>query len=279
MPELPEVETVRRTLARNLTGAHVRAVELRRPDVCSCHDDRAPTPRSLLVGLTIDRLRRHGKQLAIISRQGRVLCVHLGMTGQLLLTPSACRLPRRDHLHVLWSLDTTRGPCTLVFRDPRRFGGLCSFPSFDALVQARWSLLGPDALDLTPDHLHAALSRTRRPVKAALLDQRVAAGIGNIYADEALFHAAIAPTRPGASLDASEHARLALAIRAVLRAAIRRRGASLRDFVDPHDRPGRSQEHFCVYGRAGQPCFRCRTILRSCLLAQRTTVWCPVCQH
>jgi len=195
MPELPEVETVRRSLDARLVGARVRAVEVRRPDVCTPPPGVRLTTRTLLAGATIARLHRHGKQLAIISRQGPALAVHLGMTGQLLLVRSTAALPRPDHLHVLWRLDTAGGPLTLVFRDPRRFGGVWAFRSFDDLVRTRWAALGPDGVGLAAPYLRRRLAGTRRSLKAALLDQGIVAGVGNIYADEALFRARLSPSR------------------------------------------------------------------------------------
>ncbi len=279
MPELPEVETVRRSLQTRLVGARVLDARINRSDVCTTPAGVPLSRKALLAGTTIDRLVRHGKQLAIVSREGAALCVHLGMTGQLLLTPALRRLPRRDHLHVLWKIATANGPYTLALRDPRRFGGIWTFPSFDDLIRSRWASLGPDALALSTRDLRPRLARTRRQVKAVLLDQRVAAGIGNIYADEALFRAAINPVRTGASINDRECARLAAAVRHVLRLGIHRRGTSLRDFVDPDARTGRGQRYLSVYGRGGLPCVRCGLPLRSAKVAQRTTVWCPVCQH
>lgn len=278
MPELPEVETVRRSLEGRLVGARVIAVEVCRADVCVAPRGLSLSPRALLAGTTIERLDRRGKQLAIISREGPALCIHLGMSGQLFLAPGARRLPR-DHVHVRWRLATLQGELVLAFRDPRRFGGVWSFRSFDELVRTRWASLGPDGVGLSAAHLRLVLAGTRRTLKAVLLDQRAVAGVGNIYADEALYRAGLAPARAACTLNRSEGSRLARAVREVLRLGIRRRGASVRDFVDADRRRGASQDHFKVYGRSRARCLGCLAPLRSQFVAQRTTVWCPVCQH
>jgi formamidopyrimidine-DNA glycosylase len=230
----------------------------------------------LLAGAQIDRLQRHGKQLALIARDGRCLVVQLGMTGQLLLStrPAAARL---SHVHALWSIAADGDPC-LVFRDPRRFGGLWPAASPAALA-SRWRALGPDALTIAPDQLAAGFAHSRRPIKSALLDQALLAGVGNIYADEALFAARIAPRRLAHRVRPTEINALAQCVRAVLSASIDAGGSTLRDFVDGAGNPGTYRDRHQVYGRAGLPCPVCGTALRSALIAQRTSVWCRRCQH
>jgi formamidopyrimidine-DNA glycosylase len=284
MPELPEVESLRRSLEPHLLGRTVASAALRRRDICESY--RAgrrtrTTPADLLEGVTIERLLRHGKQLAIIADSGAVLCVHLGMSGQLLFSPSPPRGgPERgrptSHIHALWTLQPTGH---LYFRDPRRFGGLWTFDSLKALQDHRWSSLGPDALTITQKQLQSALEGSRRAIKAALLDQEALAGVGNIYADEALFLARIRPGRRVANLKASEVAALAEAIRTVLTRSIASGGSTLRDYRDANGQPGSTQQTLAVYGRAGQNCTRCLTMLKHAQIAQRTTVWCPACQH
>jgi formamidopyrimidine-DNA glycosylase len=165
-----------------------------------------------------------------------------------------------------------------LFRDPRRFGGLWSFPSQDAL-QTRWSTLGPDALSITTKQLAEAIANSRRHIKAALLDQAVLAGVGNIYADESLFLASIRPKRLAKALKASEIAALAAAIRQTLANSIATGGSTLRDYRDANGQAGSSQLTHAVYGRAGDLCIRCGSGLKSAQVSQRTTVWCPHCQH
>jgi formamidopyrimidine-DNA glycosylase len=271
MPELPEVERIRQTLLRLVVGRRVVGATLRRRDVCTGRK----RPADLLVGATIADVRRHGKQLAVVGHDGRVLCVHLGMTGQITVLPPAAKADGRNHVHAVWRLDP---PGRLAFRDPRRFGGLWTFPSMAALVSERWSVLGADALTIAPDVLGSALGRTQRAVKAALLDQAVLAGVGNIYADESLFIARLHPGRNAGTLSPAEVARLAAAIRTVLADAVAAGGSTLRDYTDADGQPGSYQRSHRVYARGGLPCVVCTRPLRQTLLAQRTTTYCSRCQ-
>jgi formamidopyrimidine-DNA glycosylase len=286
MPELPEVERVRLSLLPYLVGSRVTKATLHRADICESFE-RSPkgvtktwlAPQALLAGDTIIDLQRHGKQLAIIGASGRVLTVHLGMSGQLLWKRTGEKLPA-THVHAQWQLTDSAGSLSgkLVFRDPRRFGGLWTFDSFESLQEARWSQLGPDALSVTPQQLADGLRKTTRSIKAALLDQGVIAGVGNIYADEALFLAGLRPRRWAGRLKAPEIAKLAAAIREVLQQSIETGGSTLRDYVDADGRRGTAQEGHAVYGRGGKPCRRCGHPLKHALVAQRTTVWCSRCQ-
>ncbi|MDX9911669.1 MAG: bifunctional DNA-formamidopyrimidine glycosylase/DNA-(apurinic or apyrimidinic site) lyase [Phycisphaerales bacterium] len=299
MPELPEVETLRRSLEPALLGARVDRVLIFRRDVIVTSDDppggfsrqrtsHRPAPlelRTLLEGATIDALLRHGKEIAISTRDGRALRVHLGMTGQLRTRAHANTQrttpdePPAPHEHVRWTLRRAgERPVQLSFIDPRRFGGVWTSPTRDDLL-ARWAALGPDAVSITPSDLAKRLSRSRRPIKAALLDQGVLAGVGNIYADEALFIARIAPRRLASRLTPREINALADAIRQTLAQAIQARGSTLRDFADAEGNAGYAQLAHAVYGRGGEPCVRCGARLRSAVIAQRTTVWCPACQR
>ncbi|HYE02995.1 MAG TPA: bifunctional DNA-formamidopyrimidine glycosylase/DNA-(apurinic or apyrimidinic site) lyase [Phycisphaerales bacterium] len=286
MPELPEVECVRRSLEPLLAGARVLRAELLRPDIVT----GPARARDLLQGTEAVALRRHGKQLAILGRPGRrggpaprdrearVLLVHLGMTGQLMLLPAGASPERPGHVHARWRVRRPDGTeHLLVFRDPRRFGGLWTFRSV-AELEVRWSGLGPDALELSARDLSTALAGTTRAVKAALLDQRVAAGIGNIYADESLHLAGIHPAARSDRLRAGQVRALARAIPAVLRRSIRAGGTTRRDYTDGLGRAGRAGRRLAVYGRAGAPCLSCGTCLRESTVAQRTTVHCPLCQ-
>ena len=296
MPELPEVETLRRSLEPTLVGARVESVLVLRRDVVVVPGDpdggfsrqrspRPPTPLEpgvLLEGATVVSLERHGKDLALLARDGRALRVHLGMTGQLRLRPSGSDAP--THEHVRWTLSRTESPRTgatppiLSFIDPRRFGGVWAYSSLAGLRSSRWDRLGPDALTVTPEALTPRLRSSRRAIKAALLDQATLAGVGNIYADEALFLARVSPRRLASSLRAREIEALASAIRDVLARAIQARGSTLRDFVDASGEAGYAQLTHMVYGRGGEACRACGRPLRSATIAQRTTVWCPGCQ-
>jgi len=274
MPELPEVESVRRGL-RPLIGVPVASVRVARRDVV--RDDAGRRrgrldPGTLLAGTRVASIERRGKQLALIGDTGRVVLIHLGMSGQVLLGPEA---GRGEHTHVVWTLgDGTK----VAFRDPRRFGGVWTLPDRAAL-DARWRCLGPDGLRVRAESLAEALGRSRRAVKAALLDQRAVAGVGNIYADESLFEAGIAPSRPCATLDASEWDRLAGAIRRVLARAVRDGGSTLRDYRRPDGSAGAAASGHKVYARAGKTCSRCGGPIAGAVLAQRSTCWCPRCQH
>lgn len=312
MPELPEVEHVRRTLAPFLVGATVLAVEVLRPDVVVVHPSqhRAAAGRAgrglasaLLAGRRIAGLYRHGKQLAIATEDdGPALIVHLGMTGRLTIEREGEAFPARQrskkkgadddaglgHVHLIWQLRLPHGQrnapagaadARMFFRDPRRFGGVWTYPSFSAIQAERWAALGPDATRITSAQLAAALTRTKRPIKVALLDQAVLAGVGNIYADEALLAAAIHPVRPASSLGAIEVERLAASIRDVLARSIAAGGTSFRDYVDGRGRPGAFWRQLAAYGRGGEKCRFCASTLMEIRLGQRSTTFCPHCQR
>lgn len=272
MPELPEVERVRRELADRLVGARLARVRVARRDVVS----GATSASALLQGDEVRSLERYGKQLAIVGSSGRAISIHLGMSGQLFWVAPRHQLPRSDHVHLTWTLASQRG--RMVFRDPRRFGGIWTFPSMEQLREDRWSSLGPDALTISARALRSNLHRSSRAIKAAILDQSACAGVGNIYADEALFGAQIHPLAPCTALDDTDWRRLAREIRLVLRRALKFGGSSIRNYVGGDGVPGGYQRIRQVYGRGGLPCRRCGTTLHSALIAQRTSVWCPGCQ-
>lgn len=299
MPELPEVEHIRRTLLPALLGRRVVRIGLHRRDVVVAPGDpfggfarqrgeaRLATPRrvrreDLLQGCTIGAIERRGKQLAVIGNRNepgctgeRAVVVQLGMSGQLIHIARGGRAEEKSHIHAEWRLDDGS---RLMFRDPRRFGCLRVVRDRGAL-QEIWRDLGPDGLTIEGDGLAAAMRDARRAVKAALLDQGVIAGVGNIYADEALFLAGIAPLRIAASLTSEQSRRLAGAIREVLHAAVEAGGSTVRDYKDANGKPGRYQQAHRVYGRGGEPCVACGCLLVSGEVAQRTTVWCRRCQR
>lgn len=300
---MPEVETVRRTLLARIVGMRVARVEVRRGDVVegwSAHDAGA-----LLEGLRIAELRRHGKQLAIVGGAletngvGHVgpeeavrgdearlaIVVQLGMTGQLVHRDrgeAAAWLAAATHVHVVWHLADGAGDVGMVaFRDPRRFGGV-SVIGGEGALRARWAGLGPDGVGLCGEELWARVGGaggSARAIKAALLDQWVVAGVGNIYADESLHRAGIRPGRACRRITRAGYERLATAVREVLAEAIEARGSTLRDYVDGNGERGAAQLAHRVYGRGGEACFGCGGVLRSGVVAQRTTVWCGVCQR
>jgi len=289
VPELPEVETVRRSLAPRLTGrVVVRATAHRRDMIVGPGDPaggfsrqrEAVRPKRLRVGDLLQGTRfaepqRRGKQLALVTEAGPAVVVHLGMTGQLRWVAAGARLDDRDHVHATWRLDDGS---RLIFRDPRRFGGLWVVRT-TADLDRRWAVLGPDGFDAPIEEVRAALGRaaerSNRPAKAVLLDQGIAAGIGNIYADEALHRAGVHPCARLAVRDADA---VASAVRTVLEEAVAARGSTLRDYTDGEGRSGSATLLHRVYGRGGESCLSCRRTLERAVVAQRTTVWCPGCQ-
>lgn len=283
MPELPEVETVRRGL-ETIIGYRIIACDVRRRDVVRDRTVDSPTPRrgrinpdSLAIGSSVTGLVRRGKQLAMIVKRESyesVVLIQLGMSGQVSLVDSP-RMPDAKHVHVVWTLDDGR---RIAFRDPRRFGAITLLPNQHALEQA-WSKLGPDALTIRSGDLRNAIAGSERMIKAALLDQGVLAGVGNIYADEALHRAGVDPRTICRSLGSVRVRALAESIRGVLRAAVKARGSTLRDYRDAGNQPGSAQLLHRVYNRAGQDCPGCGHRIESTRIAQRSTCWCPCCQR
>jgi formamidopyrimidine-DNA glycosylase len=271
VPELPEVETVVRDLRSSLIGRRIASVTVgRRP--LRRRWSRAWEPH--LVGRRVRDIRRRGKWILLVLDGDLHLVIHLGMTGQLFMIPAG--EPRAPHTHVIFELDGDR---QLRFRDVRRFGSATVFTG-PALVEEFFQEagLGPEPFGLDPAYWRSCLARTHRCLKAVLLDQRVVAGVGNIYADEALFEARLHPARLARDLNAAEAARLRRAVVTVLNRAIARRGSSIRNYVGGSGLKGAYQHEFRVYQRTGQPCIRCRTLIRCVRLAGRATHFCPHCQ-
>ena len=276
MPELPEVETVRRGLEAALAGHVVARARRRRADL------RRPLPRDLnrrLEGRRLDRIGRRGKYLLFHFEGGTVLIAHLGMSGRFLIhTPPAPEPGRHDHVII----ETVHGP-VLTFNDARRFG-LMALAREDALgAHPLLRGLGPEPLDRDFDGatLGAVLRGRRTAIKAALLDQRVIAGLGNIYACEALFRARLSPRRTADSVRGMRASRLAAAIRSVLEAAIAAGGSSLRDYVQVSGELGYFQHAFAVYGRDGETCpgCVCQGVVRRIVQGGRSTFYCPRLQR
>lgn len=287
MPELPEVESIRLALVPRLLGRTVAAVRIRRPDVINASSQGRRTPRKaphrthLLQGQSLTALHRHGKQLALVADTGRLLVIQLGMSGRLTLDSDA----PTDHVHVEWTFAPTADdphPLTLRFRDPRRFGALWTHPSLDDLHARRWAALGPDAL-ADPKLLRRAcesrLRASQRLLKAALLDQTLIAGLGNIYVDEALWHARLHPLTRCCEIDDRQARDLFTAISRVLREAVRHRGSTLRDYLLPDQTGGDFQNRHAAYGRENLPCGRCRTPMIAIRVAGRASTFCPHCQR
>jgi formamidopyrimidine-DNA glycosylase len=330
MPELPEVEHLRRSLEPALLGARLTEVAVLRRSVVTVARSHAsaaaaarlasgsstepfPKPssrpsleRALLVGDRIRATHRRGKQMAIEGDSGRVLVVQLGMTGSMTIegdTPPTGMDAK--HRHVIWEVAastagaapngkaggarTKSGPARLPpmplmppirrlsFRDPRRFGGLTAYADMAELRRV-WDELGPDALTIESARLIERLQNRRRPIKSALLDQSVIAGVGNIYADESLFASFVHPLRLASTLREEEVDRLATEIRRILGAAVIAGGSTLRDYRDAFGRAGDAVQSHAVYGQAGAPCPRCGATLEGIRLQARATVFCPRCQ-
>lgn len=268
MPELPEVQTVVNTLAPLVVGARVARVAHVRADMI------APTGldlQSALAQSTIVDLRRRAKRIVFTLQNEARFYIHLGMTGHLSLCDPDT--PRPKHTHLVLELQTrARRRAELRFTDPRRFGAIVW------LGAAPDSGIGPEPLTLRPDRLARLLSRTNRAVKTALLDQTLIAGIGNIYADEALHLAKIHPTTPACQLPLAQVRQLNRAIKLVLRRAIRAGGSTIRDYVGADGRRGAYQLRHRVYDRASEPCRTCRTPIARIVLGGRSTHFCPTCQ-
>ncbi len=272
MPELPEVETITRDLRPLLVGRHFVAVRRSSKQALRRPWDESWAGR--LAGQAVRAVRRRGKWIILESSSAGFLVVHLGMTGQLVVTAADAELA--PHTHLLFDLDDGK---QLRFRDVRRFGSVSLFAdqaALDAFFAENG--LGPEPFDLDPKAWRAALARTERNLKSVLLDQGVAAGVGNIYADEALFRARLHPARRACDLTPAEADRLRKAIVAVLNIAIERRGSTIRDYVGGSGLAGGYQDEFRVYGRKGQPCPRCNTPITSVRLAGRASHYCPSCQ-
>jgi formamidopyrimidine-DNA glycosylase len=275
VPELPEVETVRRRLEPSLIGRRFDRVEIA--------DARLTRPldpvevAAELQGERVAAVDRRGKYLIVRFESGRALLVHLRMTGTLLHDADGTRREDDPHRRAVVNLDDGSD---VIYRDVRRFGTwLLAEP--DELEPYLAERLGREPLEaaFTTKRLAEALAGRRAPVKAAILDQRRLAGVGNIYADEALWRARIHPTRPAGELGADELHALHRGIRDALRAGIERQGATLRDYRTPDGGSGRMQHEFKVYGREGEPCDRCGRPIEKIRAAGRGTWFCPNCQR
>ncbi|MEO1226502.1 MAG: bifunctional DNA-formamidopyrimidine glycosylase/DNA-(apurinic or apyrimidinic site) lyase [Pseudomonadota bacterium] len=275
MPELPEVETVRRGLAAKILGQRFVAVEQRRADL------RYPLPDDLpnrLVGRTIEAIDRRAKYLLLRLDDGMVLMIHLGMSGRMLLADGRQEPGPHDHL-IFMTDDGT----SVTFNDVRRFGMVDLVSSNALAAYPALASLGPEPLGdaFTPSVLSESLNGKRTPIKAALLDQRVVAGLGNIYVCEALFDAGISPRRLAKTVVGARAERLVPAIKSVLDRAIAVGGSSLRDYVQASGELGYFQHEWAVYGREGQPCKRCDCDweanggVQRLVQSNRSTFYCP----
>ena len=288
MPELPEVETVRRGLEPALAGARLVRVEARRPDL------RFPLPDGFvqrLTGATIQRLDRRAKYLLAPLDRGDTLVMHLGMTGRFDVEgPDRQRQRSGDfvyatprdakHAHVVFE---TEDGARITYSDPRRFGFMDLIPTAELAGHAWFKAMGPEPLEADFDAklLARAFKGRKQSPKTLLLDQRTVAGLGNIYVCEALFEAGISPLKPAGRVGKPKIAALAQAVRGVLTAAIEAGGSTLRDYAGADGALGYFQHRFRVYDREDEPCLRpgCGGVIRRIVQGGRSTFFCPVCQR
>lgn len=274
MPELPEIEVLRRSLEPALTGDRIRSVEVREPRLRETVDPAELAAR--VAGRRIERLDRRSKYLLIHLEGGETLVVHLGMSGRLTRAPADT--PWESHEHVAFHLASGN---RLRFRDPRRFGVVFALSTADLISDPHFAALGlePLAGELNGPFLQKVALGKRGPVKPFLMDARNLVGVGNIYATESLFRAQIHPARSVARIGAERWQRLAESVESVLRQAIGEGGTTLNDFADGDGRSGYFQVSLQAYDQEGQPCPRCGTPIRRIVQAGRSTYYCPRCQR
>ena len=302
MPELPEVETVRRGLESALLGAQIGSVVVRNRRL------RWPIPpefEAQLIGLTLVQVERRSKYLLFrlsaphsvgavpprlasergiavepLPQFGGTLLAHLGMTGSFVMHRADVLPTPRTHDHVDIHLTTRNGPYLLRYNDPRRFGSMHFFEGEDA-AQPLLAHLGPEPLTdaLTAAYLYRETRRRTGPIKQALMDNTLVVGVGNIYANESLFRAGIHPNRAANRISLARYTKLVQEVKTVLTEAIKAGGSTLRDFVNTSGEPGYFQLDYFVYGRDGKPCRTCGTPLKLMRHGGRATVFCSVCQR
>ncbi|MCU7849612.1 MAG: bifunctional DNA-formamidopyrimidine glycosylase/DNA-(apurinic or apyrimidinic site) lyase [Candidatus Thiodiazotropha sp. (ex Lucinoma kastoroae)] len=271
MPELPEVETTCRGIAPHITGQRIQQVVIRQPRL------RWPIPDNLsqlLKGRKLLSVGRRGKYLLLAFHHG-TLIMHLGMSGSLRIVGRDSRIQKHDH----FDLQMSNGK-RIRLRDPRRFGAVLWTDqpiSHHPLIEN----LGPEPLSeqFHGDYLHAQGKRRRISIKQLIMESKIVVGVGNIYANESLFRAAIHPTRPSHRVSAARYQILADEIRSVLTEAITQGGTTLRDFLKKDGSPGHFAQKLLVYGKSGQPCPSCGSAIRRKNIAQRSTFFCVNCQH
>ena len=272
MPEMPEVEQVRKTLTPHIQGKTITNIEI--------YLDRLiqhPTPEAFikgLVGKTILDVGRKGKYLVLKTGASQELIVHLRMTGALIAQPEEAPIPKYAKI----KFELTDG-INMWFTDIRTFGTLYLVTDGDAYIEG-YETLGPEPLSsgFTVEYLAPLAAKSRKPIKTFILDQKIIAGLGNIYADECLALSKIMPTRLANTLSQDEIVQLCSAINAVIAQGIRNRGTTFRDYKDGEGNKGDNQNHLLVYSRSGKPCKSCGTALVQIKVGGRGSVYCPVCQ-
>ena len=271
MPELPEVETTRLGISPHLIGKSVSEVIIRRKDL------RWPISNDLpdIEGTNFTSIERRSKYLLLAMESGATILIHLGMSGSLRIVPQAEDWKKHDHVGI-----TVSGGLQLRYHDPRRFGMILKISTSEIQTHTLLSNLGPEPLsdDFTSLYLRTALHKKSIPIKVAIMDAKVVVGVGNIYASESLFRCGIHPLLPANKLTKPKAEKLITAIREVLSESIAQGGTTLRDFLKSDGQPGYFQQRLFVYGRKGEPCRICKTIITHRTLAQRATFWCNSCQ-
>lgn len=273
MPELPEVETIKRVIEPQIKGLVIEKVTVRRPEVVAYPD--ADTFCQILTSQVISHMERRGKFLMILLTNGDRIILHLRMTGGLLLTPAD--YPEEKHTHIILSLNSGM---ELRFSDMRRFGRFWLIPKDETDTYSGTHKLGIEPLTeaVTFEYLHAHFGKRKKTVKECLLDQSVIAGIGNIYSDEILFTAGIHPARPANSLNRKEWEILAAVIPERISYYIKTNRISAEEYLQTKGRDYRNTPFLQVYGHAGGPCPKCRETLCRMVIGGRSSVYCPACQ-
>ncbi len=270
MPELPEIETIKRGLSPLLVHKTISSVTIR------CNKLRYPLDNFSLKeieGKTITHLDRRAKYLIIHLNQGTLL-VHLGMSGQLLYYPEIKTWNKHDHIDIFFTDDSM-----LRYHDPRRFGTFERYPVITA-SNPRLAHLGPEPLSLefNAQYLYKKAANKKLAIKQFLMNQEVVVGVGNIYAQEALFKARIHPQRPSNQVSVHEFEEIIHAIKSVLNEAIKQGGTTLKDFRNSDGKPGYFAQSLAIYGREATPCITCNTLIKRIIQAGRSTAYCSTCQ-
>jgi formamidopyrimidine-DNA glycosylase len=271
MPELPEVETTKRGIAPHIEGKRVSRVQVRQGKL---RWPVSPEIEQQLPGLIIHRVKRRAKYLLLETDQG-TLIIHLGMSGSLRIVDAAVEPEKHEHIDIV--LDDNR---CLRYKDPRRFG--CFLWSAGAIEEHKLiHHLGPEPLSdvFTIDDFYPKARNKKTPIKSFIMDGKVVVGVGNIYASEALFRSGIHPNRPATDISKARMTHLVSDIKTILSQAIEQGGTTLKDFVNSDGKPGYFQQTLNVYGRAKQPCSTCDTPIKQVTIGQRSTFYCPHCQH
>lgn len=271
MPELPEVETTCRGIQAHIEGQTVLDVIIRQPKL---RWPVSPELMRLLPGEEIRKVSRRGKYILLESGAGCVL-IHLGMSGSLRIATDLEKLKKHDHVDIV-----LKDGAILRYHDPRRFGCVLwagSEPHKHMLLEK----LGPEPLteDFNVDHLFVLSRKRSAAIKTFIMDSHNVVGVGNIYANEALFVAGIRPKRQAGKVSKSAYIKLVVAIKAILAEAIEQGGTTLRDFVGGDGKPGYFKQSLSVYGRGGEACLKCQTLLKEIRVGQRSTVFCSSCQN